>query len=61
MREATGAQVPPLDRASYARSVDRVQARLGQAAFAAAWGKGHAMLLEQAITNALDERDLAPE
>lgn len=48
LREATGAQVPPLDRASYARSVDRVQARLGQAAFAAAWGEGHAMPLRRA-------------
>jgi tetratricopeptide (TPR) repeat protein len=59
LREATGAQVPPLDRASYARSMDRVQACLGQAAFAAAWGEGHAMPLEQAIAYALDECDLA--
>ncbi|MEO7910314.1 MAG: tetratricopeptide repeat protein [Roseiflexaceae bacterium] len=61
LREVTGAQVPPLDRASYTRSVDRVQAGLGQAAFVAAWGEGHAMPLEQAIAYALDERDLAPE
>jgi predicted ATPase len=61
LREATGAQVPPLDRASYACSVDRVQARLGQVAFAAAWGAGHAMPLEQAIAYSLDERDLTPE
>jgi hypothetical protein len=60
LREATGAQAPPLDRASYARSVDRVRARLGQAAFAAAWEEGHAMPLEQAIIYALDEGDLAP-
>ena len=61
LREATGAQVPPLDRAGYARSLDRVRARLGQAAFFAAWDEGHALPLEQAIAYALDERDLAPE
>jgi predicted ATPase/transcriptional regulator with XRE-family HTH domain len=55
LREATGAQVPPLDRASYARSADRVRARLGQAAFAAAWDAGHAMPLDQAIAYALDD------
>jgi predicted ATPase/transcriptional regulator with XRE-family HTH domain len=59
LREATGAQVPPRDRASYARSVKRVRARLGQATFAAAWAEGHALPLAQAIAYALDERDPA--
>jgi hypothetical protein len=53
--------VPPLDRASYARSADRVRARLGQAAFTAAWDEGHALALEQAIAYALDERGLTSE
>src|SRR5262249_55747484 len=60
LREATGAQVPPLDRASYARSVDRARARLGQEAFAAAWGAGRAMPLVQAIAYALGEGDACP-
>jgi len=34
-------------------------ARLGHAAFAAAWGDGYAMPLEQAIAYALDDRDVS--
>jgi tetratricopeptide (TPR) repeat protein len=60
LREATGAQVPPLDRARYAQSVDRVRDRLGEAAFAEAWSEGHAMPLEQAIAYALDEGEDVP-
>ena len=60
LRAATGAQVPPRDRASYGRSLDRVRARRGHAAFAAAWGDGYAMPLEQAIAYALDDRDVSP-
>ncbi|HJZ50154.1 MAG TPA: hypothetical protein VKE41_23450, partial [Roseiflexaceae bacterium] len=55
LREATGAQEPPLDRANYAHSVDRVRERLGEAAFAEAWSEGHAMPLEQAIAEALQD------
>jgi predicted ATPase/DNA-binding XRE family transcriptional regulator len=55
LREATGAQVPPLDRASYARSVDRVRDRLGEAAFAKVWAEGYAMPLAQAIACTLSE------
>ena len=56
LREATGAQEPPLDRANYARSVDRVRDRLGDGAFAEAWAEGRALTLEQAIAYALDTR-----
>jgi len=55
LREATGALLPPRDRANYARSVDRVRERLGETAFAEAWAEGHAMPLEQAIAEALQE------
>jgi len=57
LREASGAQEPPPDRANYARSVDRVRARLGEVAFAEAWHEGHTMPLEQVIAYALGEDD----
>jgi predicted ATPase/transcriptional regulator with XRE-family HTH domain len=53
LREATGVQLPPRDRASYARSVERVRAQLGEAAFQRARAAGHAMTVEQAIAEAL--------
>jgi len=53
LREAIGALLPPCDRANYARSIERVRAQLGEAAFQQARAAGHAMTLEQAIAEAL--------
>jgi hypothetical protein len=53
LREATGAQVPPLDRAGYAFSLERARTQLDQAAFAAAFTEGRAMPLERASAWAL--------
>lgn len=49
MREATGAPMPPVERAEYERKVTAARARLGGKAFAAAWEEGRAMTLEQAL------------
>jgi len=47
--KATGAQLEPADRPDFERNVGMVRARLGEAAFAAAWAEGQGMTLEQAI------------
>lgn len=54
LREATGARIPPLDRASYARSLERVQACLAPAELASAQAEGIALPLAQAIAYALE-------
>jgi predicted ATPase/class 3 adenylate cyclase len=46
---ARGIQLGPSERADWERCVAAVQAQLDQAAFAAAWGAGRAMSLEQAM------------
>ncbi|HWQ12101.1 MAG TPA: tetratricopeptide repeat protein, partial [Roseiflexaceae bacterium] len=50
--EAIGAAMWPADRIEYERTVAAVRAVLGEAAFAAAWGVGRALTLEQAIAEA---------
>ncbi len=55
LREAIGAPLPLSERAGYERTVSDTRAALGEEAFAAAWGEGRAMTLEQAVAYALEE------
>jgi predicted ATPase/class 3 adenylate cyclase len=52
--EATGVPVPPSRRADYDRTVAAAGAALGEAAFAAAWTEGRALVPEGAIALALE-------
>ena len=51
-REAIGAPLPPVERASYTRAVAAARAHLGEQAFAAAWSQGRKMTPEQALAQA---------
>jgi DNA-binding CsgD family transcriptional regulator len=51
MREATGAPIPPVERADYERALASAQAQLGEKTFAAAWEEGRPMTLEQALAS----------
>jgi tetratricopeptide (TPR) repeat protein len=53
LREAMSAPLPPVERADYEHSLAAARAQLDEAMFAAAWTAGHAMSLEEAITEAL--------
>ncbi len=53
LRGTLGLMLHPIDRPRRDGDVITVQARLGDAAFAAAWAEGRAMTLEQAIEYAL--------
>ncbi len=53
LREDKGWQLPPGKRAERERTVAAARGALGEGAFEAAWAKGHAMPLEEAITNTL--------
>ena len=55
LRERVGAPLTPGGRADYDRRVAATTAALGSAAFNAAWAKGLAMTLEEAIAYALEE------
>jgi len=57
LREAIGAPVPPVERDPYNECIAATRARLGEAAFGAAWAEGRAMTLEQAIAYALEMKD----
>jgi len=61
LREIIGAPVSPLIRAPYELFMAQVQAQLTQAAFEAAWARGRAMMLEQAIEYALSDGSDASE
>jgi hypothetical protein len=52
---AGGARLAPDDRGTYERDLAAVRAALGEAAFAAARAEGHAMTLERAVAEALEE------
>jgi predicted ATPase/class 3 adenylate cyclase/uncharacterized protein HemY len=54
LREATGAPLPPADRAEHDRPVAAVRTALGEEAFASAWAEGRAMSLEAVIQYALE-------
>src|SRR5207237_4553002 len=49
LREALGTPLPPVDRATYERSVAATRAQLGEQSFAAAWAEGRLMTPEQAL------------
>jgi lactam utilization protein B len=44
-----------LDRPEYDRTVARVRAALGEAAFAEAWEEGQSLTMEQAVKLATDD------
>ena len=60
LREAIRAPRPVIDRADYERQVAATCAALGEEAFGAAWAEGRALSLEEAIQNALQDRDCVP-
>jgi predicted ATPase len=53
LREDIGWPLPSAKRAEYDRTVTAAREMLGEDAFTAAWAKGHAQLLEEAIKDAL--------
>jgi predicted ATPase/DNA-binding SARP family transcriptional activator/DNA-binding CsgD family transcriptional regulator len=53
LREATGAFLPPNERATIDGAMTTARAALGEDAFAAAWTAGHTLPLDQAIAYAL--------
>jgi predicted ATPase len=54
LRDRIGAPLSPSNAAAYEEAVAAARAALNREAFAAAWAEGHSMLLEQAITYALE-------
>ncbi len=52
LRDATGAPLPSVDRASFDRTLSAARAALGTAAFEAAWAAGQALSPDQAIDEA---------
>ncbi|MDQ5830451.1 MAG: tetratricopeptide repeat protein, partial [Actinomycetota bacterium] len=53
LRDEMGAPLAPTSRADHDHAANAARAALGEDAFAAAWAVGHAMSLEEAITDAL--------
>ncbi|HEU5103705.1 MAG TPA: helix-turn-helix domain-containing protein [Roseiflexaceae bacterium] len=53
LREAGNSVIPPIYRPAYERDVAAVRIQLDDATFTAAWAKGRAMRLEQAVAYAL--------
>ncbi len=53
VREAIGAPLPPVDRASYLRTVAAAREALGDHAYAQAWAEGRSLSLEQALAEAI--------
>jgi non-specific serine/threonine protein kinase len=53
LREDKGWPLPPAKRAENDRTVTAARAVLGEDTFAAAWAKGHALPLEEAIKDTL--------
>ncbi len=49
LRQAIGAPIPPVDRATYERSVATARSQLGEKAFAKAWAEGQTTILEQIL------------
>ena len=54
LREDIGWNLPPAKRAGHDRTVAAVRGALGEEAFAAAWARGYALPLEEAITDAVN-------
>jgi tetratricopeptide (TPR) repeat protein len=59
LRVAIGCRPAPATRTTYERAMAAARAQLGEQAFAAAWAAGQALSLEQAIGEALQNRDMA--
>lgn len=55
LREVVGAPMTPSDRTLYDQQVAKARASLSENVFAADWGEGRAMTMEQAIALALEE------
>jgi predicted ATPase/DNA-binding XRE family transcriptional regulator len=55
LREESGWPLPPAKRAEHDRTVTAARAVLGEDAFTAAWAKGHALPLEEAIRDTLGD------
>jgi hypothetical protein len=53
LREDRGWPLPPVKRAEHDRTVAAAHGALGEEAFAAAWARGHALPLEEAIEDTL--------
>jgi predicted ATPase/class 3 adenylate cyclase len=51
VREAIGAPIPPLERATYECAVTAMRTQLGEETFAAAWGEGRSMTSEQVLVS----------
>jgi predicted ATPase/DNA-binding CsgD family transcriptional regulator len=51
IRDALGIPIPPIERADYERSVERVRAQLGEKPFATAWAEGRCMTPGQALAS----------
>jgi hypothetical protein len=45
LREAISAPIPPLERATYERSVSAIRSQLGEEKFTSAWAEGRSMAL----------------
>jgi predicted ATPase/DNA-binding CsgD family transcriptional regulator len=60
VQEASGLPIEPAYRAAHGRGVDAARASLGEPAFAAAWGAGAALSLEQAVAEATAIAALRP-
>jgi len=54
LRQAISCRPAPAARATYERALAVARAQLDEATFAAAWAQGHALSLEQAVTEALN-------
>jgi hypothetical protein len=59
LRETLDAPLAPSLRAGHARAARDLREALGETAFAAAWAKGRALPLEEAIILALEGQDEA--
>jgi non-specific serine/threonine protein kinase len=61
LREAVGIAVKPVYRRSYDETLAAVRAKLGEAAFAAAWDEGRALTAAQAVAAAVRAAESGPE
>ncbi len=57
LREAIGAPLSPAEQAEYERALAITRTQLDEAAFAAAWATGRELPLDQAIADALTDKD----
>jgi DNA-binding NarL/FixJ family response regulator len=60
LREAIGAPMYPVYRASYTQAITRIRAKLGEQAFRTAWTRGRGMTPEQALATPEPRTPQAP-